>query len=153
MTTPMRFEVNSIDDLDAVSMQIAELTASYSIFCFYGEVGAGKTTLIKKICSQLDVIDTISSPTYPIINEYATRNNTIVNHIDLYRLSTIDEAIQIGIEEYLDNGNLCFIEWPDNFESLLPANHIKIFIRKLDTNNRSIEIYNSADVNKNLLKK
>lgn len=153
MTTPMRFEVNTIDDLDAVSMQITELTASYSIFCFYGEVGAGKTTLIKKICSQLDVIDTISSPTYPIINEYATHNNTIVNHIDLYRLSTIDEALQIGIEEYLDNGNLCFIEWPDNFESLLPTNHIKIFIRKLDTNNRSIEIYNSADVNKTLLKK
>ncbi|HMW13285.1 MAG TPA: tRNA (adenosine(37)-N6)-threonylcarbamoyltransferase complex ATPase subunit type 1 TsaE [Chitinophagales bacterium] len=138
MTTPMRFEVNTIDDLDAVSMQITELTASYSIFCFYGEVGAGKTTLIKKICSQLDVIDTISSPTYPIINEYATRNNTTINHIDLYRLSTIDEALQIGIEEYLDNGNLCFIEWAEKIEPLLPEKYLKISILALDENRREL---------------
>jgi len=102
------------------------------VFCFYGNLGAGKTTLIKLICEHLKVIDSISSPTYPIINEYKTADNKIIYHIDLYRLKSIEEAMNIGIEDYLFSDHLCFIEWPDNFESILPDNHIKIKITKFD---------------------
>lgn len=138
----MIFTINSIEELNAVAVEIIQFTNKNTVFCFYGNLGAGKTTLIKLICEKLNVQDSISSPTYPIINEYKTADNKIIYHIDLYRLKSIDEALNIGIEEYLYSGNLCFIEWPDNFESILPDAPIKIKITKFD-NYRTIEIANS----------
>ena len=133
------FKINTIEELIPVSNQIVELANTNTIFCFYGNLGAGKTTLIKLICEQLQVIDNISSPTYPIINEYKTIDNKTIYHIDLYRLKSIDEALNIGIEDYFYSDNLCFIEWPDNFEAILPDKHIKIKISKFDES-RTIEI-------------
>ena len=133
------FKINTIEELIPVSNQIIELANTNTIFCFYGNLGAGKTTLIKLICEQLHVIDNISSPTYPIINEYKTKDNKTIYHIDLYRLKSIDEALNIGIEDYFYSDNLCFIEWPDNFEAILPDKHIKIKISKFDES-RTIEI-------------
>ena len=127
----MNFTVNSIQELNAVADEIILLSEKNTVFCFYGNLGAGKTTLIKLICEKLQVTDTISSPTYPIINEYHYPNG-IIYHIDLYRLKSIDEALNIGLEEYLYSGNLSFIEWPDNFESILPDKHIKIKISKFE---------------------
>ncbi|MCC6582273.1 MAG: tRNA (adenosine(37)-N6)-threonylcarbamoyltransferase complex ATPase subunit type 1 TsaE [Chitinophagales bacterium] len=127
----MNFTVNSIQELNAVADEIILLSEKNTVFCFYGNLGAGKTTLIKLICEKLQVTDTISSPTYPIINEYHHPNG-IIYHIDLYRLKSIDEALNIGLEEYLYSGDLCFIEWPDNFESILPDKHIKIKISKFE---------------------
>ena len=126
------FTIKNIEELKEVSNQIIELTSTNTVFCFYGNLGAGKTTLIKLICEKLNVTDSISSPTFPIINEYKTADNKIVYHIDLYRLKSVEEAMNIGIEDYLFSENLCFIEWPDNFESILPDNHIKIKITKFD---------------------
>ncbi|HUM51492.1 MAG TPA: tRNA (adenosine(37)-N6)-threonylcarbamoyltransferase complex ATPase subunit type 1 TsaE [Chitinophagales bacterium] len=126
------FTIKNIEELEEVSNQIIELTSTNTVFCFYGNLGAGKTTLIKLICEKLNVTDSISSPTYPIINEYKTADNNIIYHIDLYRLKSIEEAMNIGIEDYLFSDYLCFIEWPDNFESILPDNHIKIKITKFD---------------------
>lgn len=134
MIDMISFTIKDIDELEKVTDAIIGLTNSNTVFCFYGNLGAGKTTLIKLICEKLEVLDDISSPTYPIINEYKTTDNKIVYHIDLYRLKSIDEALNIGIEEYLYSGNLCFIEWPDNFESILPDIHIKIKIVKFDDN-------------------
>ncbi len=134
----MNFTVNSIQELNTIADEIIQLTRTHSVFCFYGNLGAGKTTLIKLICEKLSVQDSISSPTYPIINEYHFPNG-IIYHIDLYRLKSIDEAVNIGLEEYLYSGNLCFIEWPDNFESILPDKHIKVKISKFDED-RTIEI-------------
>ena len=128
----MNFTIKSITELNPIVDKIIQLSKSHTVFCFYGNLGAGKTTLIKLICEQLKVIDSISSPTYPIINEYKTTDNKIIYHIDLYRLKSIEEAMNIGIEDYLFSDNLCFIEWPDNFESILPDNHIKIKITKFD---------------------
>ena len=128
----MNFTIKSITELNPIVDNIIQLSKSHTVFCFYGNLGAGKTTLIKLICEQLQVIDSISSPTYPIINEYKTADNKIIYHIDLYRLKSIEEAMNIGIEDYLFSDNLCFIEWPDNFESILPDNHIKIKITKFD---------------------
>ncbi|MBK8353270.1 MAG: tRNA (adenosine(37)-N6)-threonylcarbamoyltransferase complex ATPase subunit type 1 TsaE [Saprospirales bacterium] len=128
----MNFTIKSIAELNPIVDEIIQLSKSHTVFCFYGNLGAGKTTLIKLICEQLQVIDSISSPTYPIINEYKTADNKIIYHIDLYRLKSVEEAMNIGIEDYLFSDNLCFIEWPDNFESILPDNHIKIKITKFD---------------------
>ncbi len=127
----MNFTIKHIEELNAVADEIILLTKANSVFCFYGNLGAGKTTLIKLICEKLKVTDSIASPTYPIINEYHYPNG-IIYHIDLYRLKSIDEALNIGLEEYLYSGNLCFIEWPDNFESILPDKHIKIKISKFE---------------------
>jgi tRNA threonylcarbamoyladenosine biosynthesis protein TsaE len=134
----MNFTVNSIQELNTTADEIIQLTRTHSVFCFYGNLGAGKTTLIKLICEKLSVQDSISSPTYPIINEYHFPNG-IIYHIDLYRLKSIDEAVNIGLEEYLYSGNLCFIEWPDNFESILTDKHVKVKISKFDED-RTIEI-------------
>jgi tRNA threonylcarbamoyladenosine biosynthesis protein TsaE len=138
----MIFENVTLGKIPAVADEIIALTGSHSVVCFYGDLGAGKTTLIKSICEKLNVQDSISSPTYPIINEYRYPKG-ILYHIDLYRLKSVEEAQAIGLEEYLDSGFPCFIEWPDRFESLLPRNHIKIFIRKLDEDTRNIEIAGS----------
>src|SRR3954466_1267560 len=116
----MIFDNIGLAALPAVSEKIIELCASNNVFCFYGDLGSGKTTLIKLICESLEVKDPVSSPTYPIINEYQYPGGMLY-HIDLYRLKNKEEAQHIGIEDYLFSGNLCFIEWPDNFESLLPA--------------------------------
>ncbi|HRH58594.1 MAG TPA: tRNA (adenosine(37)-N6)-threonylcarbamoyltransferase complex ATPase subunit type 1 TsaE [Chitinophagales bacterium] len=138
----MIFTVKEIEELEPVADEIIQLANEYSIFCFYGDLGAGKTTLIKLICEKLNVVDTISSPTYPIINEYNTIDSRIIYHIDLYRLKSIEEALNIGIEEYLYSGNLCFIEWPDNFKSILPTTHFNVKITKFDES-RSIEMVSS----------
>lgn len=138
----MIFTVKEIEELEPVTDEIIQLANEYSIFCFYGDLGAGKTTLIKLICEKLNVVDTISSPTYPIINEYNTIDSRIIYHIDLYRLKSIEEALNIGIEEYLYSGNLCFIEWPDNFKSILPTTHFNVKITKFDES-RSIEMVSS----------
>lgn len=137
------FIVTQLEELNAVADNIVSLTKQHRVFCLYGDLGAGKTTLVKLICEQLQVEDTITSPTYPVINEYLSSNG-LLYHIDLYRLKSIEEAINIGLEEYLFSGNICFIEWPDNFETLLPDHLVKIFIRKLEGESRVIEIQPSA---------
>lgn len=140
----MKFTIQSIEDLMPIVDEIIHLSKKNTIFCFYGNLGAGKTTLIKFICEQLQVLDNISSPTYPIINEYKTKDSYIIYHIDLYRLKSIDEAMNIGIEDYLYSNHLCFIEWPDNFEAILPDNPIKIKITKFD-DHRNIEIVSNNE--------
>lgn len=137
----MDYSVKNLNELKFVSEKIIALSKAHTVFCFYGEMGSGKTTLIKFICEQLGVTDSISSPTYPIINEYNYPGGKIY-HMDLYRLKSIDEALNIGIEDYLYSGNLCFIEWPDNFQSVIPDQHIKIILRKLEDDSRHIEVVN-----------
>ncbi len=136
----MLFQIAKLEELSKVVDGILTNYTNERIFCFYGNLGAGKTTLIKEICEHLQVVDVIASPTYPIINEYKTNDNKVVYHIDLYRLKSLDEAINIGIEDYLYANNYCFIEWPDNFESILPDKHIKIKMTKLEDDIRNIEI-------------
>lgn len=139
----MTFEVKDIAGLQTVAAHVQTLLKTYPVACFYGQLGAGKTTFIKQLCVMLGVTDNISSPTYPIINEYSTLSGRPVFHMDLYRLDSEEAAVRIGLEEYLESGNICLIEWADNFESLLPEQHIKIFIRKLEDDIRSIDIRTS----------
>ncbi|MBI3501215.1 MAG: tRNA (adenosine(37)-N6)-threonylcarbamoyltransferase complex ATPase subunit type 1 TsaE [Bacteroidetes bacterium] len=120
--------LKNISELPQVSKSILDFAQDKKIFCFYGELGAGKTTLIKEICRQLGVTDSGSSPTFALVNEYQTSEGEKIFHFDLYRLKNENEIFDIGYEEYLFSGNYCFTEWPEKMEHLLPNDVIKIRI-------------------------
>ena len=119
--------------------RLATKAINSDIILLSGEVGVGKTTLIKEILRNLKVNDNVNSPTFSIINEYITRDKKIVYHIDLYRIKTIDELHSIGFFEYLDSKNLCFIEWGDIIEEILKVDYNKFLIVKKQ-NFRSIKM-------------
>jgi len=133
----MHLLVKSLHDLDAAASQILSLSSNNSIFLFYGDMGAGKTTLIKSLCKQLGTDDNIASPTFSIVNEYITPKESIY-HFDFYRLKTQTEALDMGFEEYLYSGNYCFIEWPEKIPDLLPLHYISIKISVESNNERQI---------------
>src|SRR4051812_24687342 len=101
-----------LDDLQHIAEQVLKKAKLYKVWLFSGEMGAGKTTFIKVICKTLGVEDVMSSPTFSIVNEYATLNNGLVYHFDFFRIKSEAEAYDIGTEEYFYSGNYCFIEWP-----------------------------------------
>jgi tRNA threonylcarbamoyladenosine biosynthesis protein TsaE len=133
-------ELSSIQDLVPVANQLLALASDHSIWCFRGEMGAGKTTIIKAICDQLHVQDTMSSPTFSIVNEYMTREKETIYHFDFYRIKSPSEALDIGIEEYFYSGNYCFIEWPELVEDLLPERRVEIMINLVEGNKRVINL-------------
>lgn len=115
-------------------------TSKHKILLFHGEMGVGKTTLIKEICAALGVEDTISSPTFSLVNEYITSDDETIYHFDFYRIKDEEEAMDMGVEDYLDSNNWCLIEWPENIKNLVPLNSVNIHI-KLTTNNlRNIQL-------------
>ena len=135
----MELLINSLDELDATAASILSFAPNNRVFLFYGDMGAGKTTLIKSLCKALGVTDNISSPTFAIVNEYKAANNTIY-HFDFYRLKTEIEAMDMGFEEYLYSGNYCFIEWPEKVPELLPENYISINIQVVADGARYITV-------------
>ena len=122
------FICKSEDELYPVADEIIKLSSSKKIFAFFGEMGAGKTTLIKKICEKLNVHDYISSPTFSLVNEYETGSGNLIYHFDFYRIKSPTEAIDIGFDEYLYSGNLCLIEWPEKVQQLIPEETINVKI-------------------------
>lgn len=123
-------------DLPSVAARLLNVYNDQQIFAFHGSMGAGKTTLIKAFCDVLDVIDVVVSPTFTIVNEYETRQGLPVYHLDLYRVNSIREAVDAGVEEYLFSGHVCLIEWPEKIEKLLPDNYVYIYIQMDPENNR-----------------
>lgn len=134
----LKFIIRKEEELCAVAKMILEKYDS-KIFLFYGEMGVGKTSFIKKFCKELRVSDIVSSPTFSIVNQYSNVNDEIIYHFDFYRTEKQDEVFDIGYEEYLFSSSYCFIEWPEKIEDLLPTNYLKINM-KLDDNNRIINI-------------
>lgn len=133
-------ELNNLTDLVPVSNQLLALASDKPVWCFRGEMGAGKTTLIKAICDQLGVKDAMSSPTFSIINEYSEKNDKSIYHFDFYRIKDEDEAREIGVEEYFHSGDYCFIEWPEKVEGLLPDHRVEIIINLVDGERREIKL-------------
>lgn len=134
------FKNYQIANISAVSAQIIDLAKDYKIWTFNGEIGAGKTTLIKSICKNLGVIDDVSSPTFSLVNEYKTKNGEIIYHFDFYRIKSINEAYDIGIEEYFESGNICLIEWPNMIDEILLNEKTFDLLISINVNKRSIRI-------------
>jgi tRNA threonylcarbamoyladenosine biosynthesis protein TsaE len=131
-----------LNELSSVASKIITFIEAHdSYIClFNGQMGAGKTTLIKAICSELGVVDNVSSPTFAIVNEYLTEKKQSIYHFDFYRLKSEKEAYDMGVEEYFEAGNLCFLEWASQIPSLIPPNHISIDISVLPDNQRLIKL-------------
>lgn len=129
----------SLDQLEVVAQQILEQNPN-KIILFHGEMGVGKTTLIKVLAKNLGVNDVTSSPTFSLVNEYQTTDNQTVYHFDFYRLKNEVEALDMGADEYLYSGNWCFIEWAEKIPSLIPEAHSTISITLLPDGKRSLSL-------------
>jgi len=120
--------IKSLDQIDQVAEAFLALTQDYNVIAFNGQMGVGKTTFIKALCEKIDVVDQVNSPTFAIINEYATKWGELVYHFDFYRVKNLKEAMNVGTEEYFFSGNKCFIEWPDVVEDILPDGYLRVDI-------------------------
>jgi len=126
----------TLDQLNEVAEEILYIYPNHRIFCFLGEMGAGKTTLIKALCKCLGIKNIPSSPTFAIVNEYWTPQNESVYHFDFYRIEHIEEAVAIGLFEYLESGHYCFMEWSEKIEAILDEERVKITIERIDNQTR-----------------
>jgi tRNA threonylcarbamoyladenosine biosynthesis protein TsaE len=130
--------IENLKDIQTAAKSFLSCFSTPQLIAFYGEMGAGKTTFIKAVCSELGVIDTVNSPTFAIVNEYETNNGQIVYHFDLYRIEDTEELMDIGFEDYLYSKNWCFIEWPQIAEAYFPKTMVKVKIEELENGRRKI---------------
>ena len=126
------------DKLAEIAGKLLE-SSPHNIFLFYGNMGVGKTTLIKELIKQLGCNDTVGSPTFSIVNEYQAANLQIY-HFDFYRIEDVSEAFDMGVEEYFETGDYIFVEWPEKISSILPQNATKISLQKNAGGSRSLEM-------------
>ena len=134
--------VFTIDKLESVAQQIIAQQPA-RVILFHGEMGVGKTTLIKQLCKTLGVTEATSSPTFSLVNEYETITNQIVYHFDFYRLKNEMEALDMGADDYFYSGNWCFIEWAEKIPNLIPEEHAIITIELVDDGKRHLTLTNS----------
>ena len=127
----------SLNEIHQVAKKIIDQNPN-KVILFNGEMGVGKTTLIKELAKVLGVTEPTSSPTFSLVNEYQTSNNQLVYHFDVYRLKNENEALDMGIDEYLYSGNWCFIEWAEKIPNLIPSDHSAIDIKLLPNNERTL---------------
>ncbi|MDI3528154.1 MAG: tRNA threonylcarbamoyladenosine biosynthesis protein TsaE, partial [Tenuifilum sp.] len=139
--------LKGLNDIDKAASKILSSIGENRIICFYGEMGAGKTTLIREICKKLGVTDVVTSPTFALVNEYTDENGTPVYHFDFYRIKQIDEVFDFGYEEYFYNPNaICLIEWPELVEPILPSEGVvDIYLKVNQDSSRVIEIVNKTE--------
>jgi len=128
-----------LSQIDSVALRIIESTKS-NILLFYGDMGVGKTTLITSLAKQLGVTENISSPTFSIVNEYRTLDNKIIYHFDAYRINQEEEILDLGFEEYIEQGDWIFIEWPEKIASFIPENSQKAYISMNEIGERLIKL-------------
>ena len=132
----------SAEDTQNTGMEIAKHLHEKSVLALYGDLGSGKTQLVKGICKGLNVTQTVNSPTFIIVNEYNSARLPVIYHFDLYRMKTQDEVIEMGFKDYLNNGSLVLIEWPEHVEDILPQDTIKVHLAHTgeDENSRWIKL-------------
>jgi tRNA threonylcarbamoyladenosine biosynthesis protein TsaE len=135
----LRISGIGLTELPAAAKNILESIGNETVIAFYGEMGAGKTTLIKELCRQLGSRDNITSPTFALMNEYRTDPGKKIFHFDFYRIDSVTEAFDMGYEDFFYSGNLCLVEWPEKIKQLLPQNCLSVFIT-VENNLRTITV-------------
>lgn len=136
----MIIKIESLDTIDRAAAEFIKVMGDKTVFAFYGQMGAGKTTFIKAICRSLGVDDVINSPTFAIVNEYRSNSGELIYHFDFYRINKIEEVYDFGYEDYFYSGSLCFIEWPEKVESLLPHDVVGVEIKEIEDGSREVRI-------------
>jgi len=132
----------TLEQLPQIAKQIISESAD-KVLLFYGEMGVGKTTLIKEIVKQLEVDDVVTSPTFSLVNEYQSRKGDIIYHFDFYRIENEEEALDIGIDDYFYSNSWCLIEWPENVKNLLPLNAVEIHLSINEDETRNLKMMNT----------
>lgn len=137
----MEIKIQSLESIHEAAREFIAAMGDSTVFALYGKMGAGKTTFVKALCEELGVTDVISSPTFAIVNEYRSdETGELIYHFDFYRINKISEAEQIGTEDYFYSGALCFIEWPEKIEELLPGDVVNVTISENPDGSRTIEV-------------
>jgi len=132
-------QITHLSTLQKTSRLLLNNFPEERVFAFYGSMGAGKTTFIKAICHELGSCDYVTSPTFALINEYTTSNGSVIYHFDFYRIKKLEEAFDLGYEDYIYSGNYCFIEWPEMIDQLLPEGIVEVRIKEGDNGLRLVE--------------
>lgn len=135
-----RIEIDSLSQLDMVAEEVLAALNGRSVVIFRGGMGAGKTTLISRIAAALGSEDSVTSPTFALVNQYIGENDYRIYHFDFYRIDSIDEVFDLGYEEYFYSGDLCLVEWPEKIEPLLPEDVMEVRISAGDDEERIFEI-------------
>lgn len=141
----MEIRISNLDNIREAARQFIENIGDHRVFAFYGKMGAGKTTFIKAICEELGVEDIITSPTFAIVNEYTSHASLLtphdsIFHFDFYRIKKLEEVYDMGFEDYFYSGSLCFIEWPELIEEVLPEDAVKVTIEENVDGTRSVKL-------------
>ena len=139
----MEIKIQSLEHIHEAAREFIAAMGDNSVFALYGKMGAGKTTFIKALCQELGVEDVVTSPTFAVINEYRSDiAGELIYHFDFYRIKKLEEVYDMGYEDYFYSGALCFIEWPELVEELLPGNTIKVTIEELEDGSRKLTMEN-----------
>ena len=134
----MEIEIKNIENIHEAARLFIDAMGDQQVFAFYGSMGAGKTTFIKAICEEMGVSDVVTSPTFAIVNEYTTDKGQRIFHFDFYRIKKLEEVYDMGYEDYFYSDALCFIEWPELLEELLPDNAVKVNIKENADGTRTV---------------
>ena len=135
----MEIRIKSIEEIAVAAKEFVTAMGDRKVFAFYGKMGAGKTTFIKAVCEELGVEDVINSPTFAIVNEYVDGKGEPVYHFDFYRIKNLQEVLDIGYEDYVYSGHVCFMEWPELIENLLPDDAVKVTIEEKTDGGRVVQ--------------
>lgn len=134
----MEIKIKSLDNIREAAKAFLDGMGTGKVFAFYGKMGAGKTTFIKAICEELGVTDVITSPTFALVNEYTVADGSPIYHFDFYRIKKLDEVYDMGYEDYFYGGSLCFLEWPELIEEILPEDVTKVTITEEADGSRKV---------------
>lgn len=135
----LQIQITDLSELHKAALLLLENFPEERVFAFYGSMGAGKTTFIKALCTELGSHDNVTSPTFALINEYTTSRDYLIYHFDFYRIKKLEEAYDLGYEDYIYSGNYCLIEWPEMIESLLPEGVVEVKIKVAENGIRVVE--------------
>ena len=135
----MEIRITSIYKIGEAAKEFVAAMGDRKVFAFYGKMGAGKTTFIKAVCEELGVEDVINSPTFAIVNEYVDGHGEPIYHFDFYRIKNLQEVLDIGYEDYVYSGHVCFMEWPELIENLLPEDAVKVIIEEEEDGERIVK--------------